>query len=909
MFKQGDSDKGKAVKWIRKVAGVGDQKLVLDELMALDYKPDRKDKVTAVHEGFAEFVRHYLTDEGAAEKAPTFYPHFQEWLSKNPKMESHFNQLQGMYSTWKSQGAEDRVTATVDMTGNAPDFRTLVQRAKEWTGTKLDWLKTRFVDELHTIEKFTDLVEKETGIKLPPSMNPFKLATYSKSKSSAIARTIVEKAMVDEHGNVIGKSLAEVLEPIAREDLMDQGPGKGAAFISYLISRRAVDLNKRGIESGIEISDAEYIIGKYEGQHPEWVKVAKDVHEWNTNLLDWLVRAGSLSAEEAKTIHDLNPMYVPFKRAFIDQMEGGAGVLGNVAKGVKKIKGSSRPIVNPLEAMIEQATKIVATAQRIRVSRAIATWAKIPNMGKIITEIPAPTTVQEISVEKLMNDKTLRRAFEEAGIEQDQIESMDTDVILSLFGKGSAYQGKDNVIAIWEDGKRKFYEVNQELFDAMMSVEPYNMELWERMLSPFSRALRLGATGLNATFGLIRNPFRDTLGYAVFSKRNTATIFDPIKGVYKDIFNEPGDVAWKFKAMGGDLSSMMGYDRAATMMVFDELLLEKLPAGTALKVVKHPIDAMRQMMQFTEMGPRIAELEATHAKMKKEHPEWTEEDIFIEAFNEAQDITVNFTRNGSIGKKINNVTAFFNASMQGLSKVNRSAQERPTAMFFKGLMWITSIALLSWWRNKDEQWYKNLPPEYRLNNFFFKVGDTVIRLPIPFELGTVFASLPTAALERAYNGDKEVWDATMGIAQKNIPIPMPTSFGPLIDVARNKNYLGRPIESEGLKWLPIEERKKSYTSKLATSLSKGAVAMGLKFSPVQMDYLIRNYTGGMPKNLGLTQTPAGSKDPANWPVVGGIVARSPEAPRAQLNRFYSIAFDRSLQQKKKRRQANPCREA
>ena len=57
-------------------------------------------------------------------------------------------------------------------------------------------------------------------------------------------------------------------------------------------------------------------------------------------------------------------------------------------------------------------------------------------------------------------------------------------------------------------------------------------------------------------------------------------------------------------------------------------------------------------------------------KWKNNHPDWTEEDAFIQAFNDAQDVTVNFTKSGKWARQINQVTAFFNASIRGPEKIS-----------------------------------------------------------------------------------------------------------------------------------------------------------------------------------------------------------------------------------------------
>lgn len=53
----------------------------------------------------------------------------------------------------------------------------------------------------------------------------------------------------------------------------------------------------------------------------------------------------------------------------------------------------------------------------------------------------------------------------------------------------------------------------------------------------------------------------------------------------------------------------------------------------------------------------------TYKQIEKDHPDWSPEAVFIKAFNNAQDVTVNFTKSGRSGKQINEISAFFNVTL------------------------------------------------------------------------------------------------------------------------------------------------------------------------------------------------------------------------------------------------------
>lgn len=867
---------------------------MISEVAGLDYNP----KLRRTSEGFAEFIRMYLTTpEIALEKAPKFSQYFtSKFLPAHPEINTRLVRTKNLFKIWQRQGAEARVASQIDFKGEHEEVKTAKEKAeKAWRVTS-----KYFRDEFYDLQKVTEAIEKETGKKLPPAHNPFELATLSKSKAGAIARTFVMQKTIDEQANITGPGLMEVLKPVPRRDMKD--------FTLYATMLRAKNLEARGIESGFDKADINYILEKF--NNPVWNKVAKDVTNWSNRLMDWVIRAGGLSKEAAQVMRDLNPIYVPFKRIFIDKMQVQKGGGGLTVKGqpFKRIKGSGRPVINPIESLISSATQIISKAQKLRIVSALADVADEEGVGGFIVEVPKPTGVSMASIRKLkaiLQAKERRKVvgaetqedfdalIKRAGID---LGALDLDDVLTVFSQENFYRGKDNIIPIWRKGELKFYELHPELYEALEGVDPLKLGPVLKILAPASRLLRLGATGLRAAFGLIRNPFRDIFTRTATTKtgRTGPQIFaGSYVGMAKDVFAKEGGLAWRFKAGGGALSSMMGFDRAAAMKVYDEMMIEKLgKVGKVLKVVKNPVNFMRGVFSVSELGPRIDEFEGMMAKNAREHPEWSAEDVYVRSFNDAQDVTVNFSRSGRIGKQWNQATAFFNANIQGPDKLARTFQHHPVRTFIRGLSYVTLLGLTTWFINKDKEWYKNLPPEYKYSNFFFQINkDVIVRLPIPFELGVIFYSIPMALVDYAYISGDRRFKATLNILKSQIPSLIPTLFEPALNVARNKNFLDIPIESKADKNLPTKERVRHYTRRTAKAFSAALNKLGLNLSPVQVDYLINQHTGGA-----LRQIPGDIKTLADIPVVGDVILRNPYYPRRQLNEFFEEWTD--LAQKK-----------
>lgn len=867
------------------------------ELKKLDYEPEKK----RISEGFAEYIRHRLTVNDSATVAPTFDKYFNEtFLAKQPALKKNLDDLHGMMNTWQQQGAENRILEHIDFNGEHTDTLSTGERmGKAWR-----WWQDNFVDSLWPLKRVEKALGKEVGVNMRPSESPFSVATMKKATAGRIARAFVETNAIDEIGNPVGPSLRKVLDPIAKKDMR--------AFITYAVAKRAVWLHKRNIESGFDINDATYILQKYNDK-PEWDAVVDGITKWSDQVLDWVSRAGGLDSKAREIMRNLNPIYLPFKRAFSEELEVVQGVGGSAVGGspIKRIHGSGRPIINPIESMITQVEQLIGFANQLSVTNALRELAVKSGAGGFIQRVPTPIMATKFKAGEVVDQlKELGYDVKSTGegeMDPEDIDGQAMDELLTVFTKAHQYNGKDNIVPLWNKGKQEFYEIHPEVFKAIQSLQPQQASLTIRILSPFARGLRLGATGLKASFGLATNPFRDALTRAVFSKYRYATPLDSFSGILKDLTADAGPIreaakragmlpgsvkednnlATRFKQTGGELSGQMGGDREATMNAYDELLLSKLGAkGKALKIVKHPINTLREIFSINEMAPRIMELEQSYSMNKKVHPDWSDNDLFVQAFNDAGDVTINFRKSGTVGRQINQAAAFFNVAIQGPNKMYRAFTDKPVETTIRGIAWLTTLALGTYYLNKDKQWYKNLASSYKYNNIFFEVGDTVYRLPLPYDIGTVFAATPMAAIDSIRsNGDPQYLEGLLSQAGSQIPNPMPSAFGPTIDVLRNRDFLNRPIEGEGKKYEYFTHRVQPYTTRVAKAISSAINVLSMEkvqLSPIQIDYLMNQHTGGA-----IRQAPMNGIQSKDYlPILTDFIVSMPEKPTRQLNNFF-----------------------
>lgn len=213
--------------------------------------------------------------------------------------------------------------------------------------------------------------------------------------------------------------------------------------------------------------------------------------------------------------------------------------------------------------------------------------------------------------------------------------------------------------------------------------------------------------------------------------------------------------------------------------------------------------------------------------------------------------TMNFSRRGTSASLqwLSMLTPFFNAQIQGLDSVYRALKgdntfeekmnarnmllKRGALMAFGTMMYAAMM--------EDDEAYKNATPAERYGNWFVRVPgtDKTVRVPIPFELGLIFKSMPEAFMNTAF-GDTKSSEAVKALAKQmymSSPFGIPTAIKGPLEVAFNYNmYSDQPIETTREKAMDVDQRYRTGTTELAKLLGKAGV-----ISPVQIDHLVRSY--------------------------------------------------------------------
>jgi hypothetical protein len=274
---------------------------------------------------------------------------------------------------------------------------------------------------------------------------------------------------------------------------------------------------------------------------------------------------------------------------------------------------------------------------------------------------------------------------------------------------------------------------------------------------------------------------------------------------------------------------------------------------------------VHDLLEFIGMAAENAPRVAMYRQLRKSGVD------IPESVWQAQDVTLPFARRGAMKglKTVSQITPFFNATLKGWDKTFRLFRGDPEknavpavaqSMLALGTA-ITAPTLALWNINKDNSEYWDRPLWER--NLFWlvpKAEGGFWRVPKPFELGYIFASIPERALDAAAKsgaiesaseeGSDVVGDVSSTIKDfaKNAvtgTVPIPAGLQPFVEMATNRDlFRWRAIEPEYLKTRPAGERYTVRTPILARSIADVInQAPGPDISPLKIEAMLNSFGG------------------------------------------------------------------
>lgn len=857
-------------------------------------------------EGFAEFFRRYLTDPAEAKaKAPTFYKYVEDRLAKDfPEVARMFETARGEYQRYLQATPEARIASNISL-----------RPERHWAVA--DFFRrfhANVVDDLTVLDRVQqDIISSALGLDAPPVWRPLararwladlKRQTRFEEDAATLARLVrgsfgigdafIHRGSLDFNTlDVKGPSLEAILRPI--RDNVDE-------FIHYGVSRRVLELARRGIETGFRSKDAAAVIEQYRGR-ADFVKAFDQLQTYQTHLLDWLRDVGALSPALHRKILATNENYLPFYKALDEEVARRAtgSTFGHQFNPVKRIRGGGQDIINPLESIIKNTYAYTNLAARHRVTKALVELSKRDGAGVWIEHIPTPTKPVKMRLGEIKEQ--LSDMFGPEMLKD--LTEQDLDEMLMVYRPGD-YFGKDNIVSVLDQaGKRQWYEVDPELYQAMMGLSHEQANTVARIVSLPAKWLRAGAT-LAPEF-IARNPIRDQIGAFVQSEYGYKPVADWTKGLFTliagegklgertgvEAFKNAEDMYWKWKAAGGEHAALLSLDRDALRnAVRDVLGHAKDPKAVVGDVIKSPIELLRILSAAAEDATRLGEFQRGVAR------EGMTRGGLDRAAAGAREVSVDFARHGAKTEAVRILTAFWNARLQGYYRLGRAFRDNPVRSTYRASAAITLPSVLLYYANKDDPEYQALPQWERDIFWHVKVRDTWFRIPKPFELGIIFGTIPERILEWHHTQNPERLERSLGALAGDASnlLPVPTSAVPLIENFANWSlFRSQPIVSRRL-----QDVQPPYQFTTGTSeVGKGLGRM-LNYAPDKIDNLMFGWGGGLGR-LGVDVadrlgSATGIVPPevrpertlSDIPGVRGFVSRKPGAGSDDVEQFYKL---------------------
>lgn len=741
--------------------------------------------------------------------------------------------------------------------------------------------------------------------------------------------------------------LVDELRPLL-QDMQARGVSV-ADLEAYLHNRHAEERNRQIARinpampdkgSGIKTADARaYLAGLDPAKRRAYEALARRVDAITAGTRLMLVASGLETQDTIDQWERTYGSYVPLMREDLDfaLTSGGMGTgQGYQVRGAasRRATGSTRPVVDILANVAMQRERAIVRAEKARVARAVYGLAvQYPNTSFWLAVDPAGQKDPNKAMADLMA-MGINPIDAQNIVEEPTQPYVDPRTGLVTQRVNPLLRNSDNVLAVRIDGQEKyvFFNANDERSQRMAAaLKNLDADQLGRVMSLTAQVTRYFAsinTQYNPIFGAI-NFLRDVQGAALNLSTtpiagDTAKVLGnamlALRGIYSDLRSQR---AGRGPATGTWATLWEEFQREGGQTGFRDMFSRSEERAQALQ-------AEIDRMQRKGYDPRrLVDPNNLVFGWLSDYNETMENAVRLAAYKAAKDrgmsaqqaaslaknLTVNFNRKGQVATQAGALYAFFNASVQGTARLAETLKgPAGRKIIAGGLLLGTVQAMLLAAAGFDE----DEPPEFvKERNLVIPTGEGKY-LTIPMPLGfNVLPNTSRVITEWAMSGwrdpAKRVGQITgaflemfnpIGNAGWSVQTIAPTVADPLVALAENRDWTGKPIAKEdrsGTDPTPGYTRAKETASAFGKGLAEflNLASGGTKYkpglispTPDQIDYLIGQATGGVGREAlkieqSITSSITGEElPPYKVPVLGRFYGDA-RSSAAESNRFYA----------------------
>lgn len=633
--------------------------------------------------------------------------------------------------------------------------------------------------------------------------------------------------------NVIGEGHYES-DPVTKERVQTSkslndiraevdNTGKTKEFYDYIYHKHNVDRmnlanrfegmeNKPVFGDSVTSEVSQQIVNQYENTNPEFIDYAQDVYNYLNADRQELVKAGVISQETADLWQEMYPHYVPVRRVSDTGLDINVPLdtqRTGINAPIKQATGGSSDILPLFDTMAQRTLQTYrATAKN--------------NFGvELKNTLNSTVDTQQTNVDEV-------------------IDSVDNQEELLQENNGKP------TFTVFENGEKVTFSITMDMYDALKPLS--DSSILSKTITPLNKMSNFHRgvlTEYNPVF-MLTNAVKDAQDVLINSQ-HAAKTYLKIPEAYAQLIKK-GYWYQEYVSNGGEQNSY--FDSQENTFKTENKGLAKL-------LDLPPLSTISKLNNFIEMTPRLAEYIASRESGRS---------VEVSMLDAAR-VTTNFKAGGNLTKFLNrNGATFLNASMQGAMQQVRNIREAKMnglkgwatlagkftaaslpAILLNGLIW------------KDDEDYEELSDYVKQNYYIVAKKDdgTFIRIP----KGRTVAVIQNAVeqVQKVSSGDdeadlKEFIDLALNNLAPNNPIEN-NILSPIVQVANNKTWYGGDLVPTRLQDLPAEEQYDESTDMFSRWFGET-----FNVSPMKVNYLLDQYTGGVGDVVLPMMTPEATSD-------------------------------------------------
>lgn len=853
------------------------------ELIRLDYDQDPTTG-QRVFEGFAEWIRYYIGDPNYARNlAPTFTPEFINFMNQNrPDLMRAIDDVSRAFNAYLEAPSVDAVGSVIRSRRDEPNgwaARTVATLRDEGFGPTIRMVMQRAYDAIfddkqpmaRAVRELARAIMGDTGrlVELQAADNPEVLLRLQARAQQAAILDMIEGVRLHRSTTPFSVSLQDAMrEALGQPSAFGNwDPARAHDFSTYLVAKRAEYLWRRRQAGNLDNppasfsqADALMAMDELEAQYPAFRRAGDLVHQYSKALMEKAYSGGLITRDLLDRLRE-DEFYVPFRRDMRDRPMASTGGAGGTrpegpgtAEVVRRIRGSSRDILDPIESLMMQTFMVNRTLAHNNTMLALVRLGERAGRagGAFVEPIPAHQLRQHtVNLEEILRNKG-----REIGMPADDIEAFiatlgtmaGEDPLMGSFWRRERANPNGEPILFYRDGGElraaRFMSSREEgghgLYELLSAAPEPIADLFNNIVMLGANVMRAGIT-TNPTF-ILSNYIRDQVAAGIL-RSDYVPFLSGLRGMWDEATQ--GEAARLYTYAGGSSggAAVGAVERAAEA---DISALNR--QGFIINRVSS-FKGLMELASFTEAGTRNSIFRMVYERRMAQG--LSSYEAMIEAAMEAQDF-LDFTRHGSRMLWLRQNIPFLNATMQGLDKAFRTGieplyrgqvlEQDAAALRNAGAMW-TKIGIMgalgaAWAAvNWDREMYRNATSENKAVNFIVPWGDRYFVIPKPFELGLGF-TLGEYAYARLVQEDpraaEQFAEAVWEVMAPPDPLKHMPIVTPITELRLGRSlFTGKDIVPKTLQGLPPELQ---YTDR-TTAIAK-EIGQLLGVSPIKVEYAI-----------------------------------------------------------------------